>query len=77
MNIALDLSSSDTITPIELSASEITDVVTSHVQIELQQIGPFWHLKGCTAYVSDGTMRPIPFVGQDFRSRAEAIKAMK
>ena len=65
------------ITRLGLSLSEITEALTSHVQIELQQDGALWYLKGCTAYAADGTKRPIPFVEQAFSSRVEAIKAMK
>lgn len=76
--MALDFSSSETITPIELpSAIQRNNVVTTHVQIELQEKGAVWFLKECTAYVSDGTKRPIRFVEQAFYSRGEAIKAMK
>ena len=76
--MALDFSSSETITPIELpSAIQRNNVVTTHVQIELQEKRAVWFLKGCTAYVSDGTKRPIRFVEQAFYSRGEAIKAMK
>lgn len=59
------------------SRCEFTDAPACLVQIELQHNGNAWRLKGCTAYVSDGTRRPIPCVAQRFYSRAEAVHAMK
>ena len=76
--MALNFSSSETIALIELpAATQRNNIVTTHVQIELQEKGAVWFLKRCTAYVSDGTKRPIRFVAQAFYSRVEAIKAMK
>jgi hypothetical protein len=78
VNMVFNFSSSETITPIGLSSAiQRHHVVTTHVQIELQEKGAVWFLKGCTAYVSDGTKRPIRFVEHAFRSRGQAIKAMK
>lgn len=71
------MKSSGTITPIDLPLSEITEALTCLVQIELQQNGSLWQLKGCTAYFSNGTKRPIPFPAEGFHSRADAIQVIK
>jgi len=55
----------------------MNDPLTIHVQIEIQQMGLTWYVKGCTAYASDGTKWPITVSDQRFCSRGAAIKAMK
>jgi hypothetical protein len=47
------------------------------VQVELQQAGGRWQVKGCTAYASDGMQKPLPLMPQYFGSRRAAIRAMK
>ena len=46
------------------------------VQIELQQRGAWWYVKGCTAYADDNT-KPVPIVDEPYSSRGAAIQMMK
>ena len=66
-----------TATGATLSRGKIVDIPTCLIQLELQRDGDVWNAKGCTAYVSDGSRRPIPFVARTCSSRTEAILAMK
>jgi hypothetical protein len=57
--------------------SMMNDLLSVHVQIEIQERGSAWHVKGCTAYASNGMMRPIAIPPHQFFSRTAAIQAMK
>ena len=46
------------------------------VQVELQQRGAWWYIKGCTAY-AEANITPLPIADEPYPSRGTAIQMMK
>jgi hypothetical protein len=56
--------------------SMMPSLPTILVQIELQQRGAWWYIKGCTAYAQNN-IKPLPIADEPYPSRGTAIKMMK
>lgn len=60
-----------------ISKRMINGVVPIHVQIEIQQRGDLWHVKGCTVYADSGQIRPIDIAAEPCCSRRVTIQTAK
>jgi hypothetical protein len=55
----------------------IDSVAPIRVQLEIQQRGGLWHVKGCTVYGDSGQIRPIAIAGEPCYSRRVTIHTAK
>ena len=60
-----------------MSSDMIHGSVQMHVQIEIQQRGSLWYVKGCTVYAATGMMRPIAITAEPCCSRRVTIQTAK